>query len=144
MKTENNQILIGNDASLFTRFLNYWKTNGGKLDFFSCHKYDSWGLSYTDSQGLDSAEKKFFGSFDSYHTSVSAARTLWGQNLPAIATEASFGASSASGTDPRLQQLCGAVWTALMLKGSILSGFDYSCYFQGGSSKSWEVSHKSS
>jgi hypothetical protein len=142
MHTQNNQILAGNDASLFTRFLNFWKTSGGKLDFFSCHKYDSWGLSYSDSQGLDSAENKFFGQFDSYNIGISQARQLWGKNLPAIATEANFGATCASGTDPRLQQLVGAVWTALVLKGGIQSGFDYICYYDFSSSKSWELANK--
>jgi beta-xylosidase len=142
MHNQNNQILIGNDASLFTRFLNFWKANGGKLDFFSFHKYDSWGTSYTDEQGLDAAETKFFGQYDSLHTSITQARQLWGKNLPAIASEANFGASSQSGTDPRLQQLCGAVWTALVLKGSMENGIDYLCYFAYSSSKSWETRNK--
>jgi hypothetical protein len=142
MHAQNNQILIGNDASLFTRFLSFWKTYGGKLDFFSCHKYDSWGISYSDEQGLDAAENKFFGQYDSYHSSISEARQLWGKNLPAIASEANFGASSRSGTDPRLQQLCGAVWTALVLEGGIENGFNYLCYFAYSSSKSWESRNK--
>jgi aryl carrier-like protein len=142
MHTENNQVQVGTDSSLYTQFLNFWKTNGGKLDFFSCHKYDSWGISYTDSQGLDSAERKFFGTYDSYHISISAARNLWGSNLQAIATEANFGASQSSGTDPRLQQLVGTVWTGIVLRGAILNGFDYLCYYSFCSSKSWELENK--
>jgi aryl carrier-like protein len=144
MHTENNQVQVGTDSSLYTQFLNFWKTNGGKLDFFSCHKYDSWGISYTDSQGLDSAERKFFGTYDSYHISISAARNLWGSNLQAIATEANFGASQSSGTDPRLQQLVGTVWTGIVLRGAILNGFDYLCYYSFSSSKTWELRNKAS
>jgi hypothetical protein len=142
MHAENPNVMIGNDASLFSRFLNYWKTHGGKLDILTFHKYDSWGISYPDTQGLDSADRKFFDpSFDGLHLTIAEARQLWGARLPAIATEANWGASQRDGTDPRLQQVIGAVWTALVLRGCILSDVDYMCYYSFSSSKSYAISH---
>ena len=141
MHTENSNVMIGNDASLFTKFLNYWKTHGGKLDVFTFHKYDSWGISYPDSQGLDSAERKYFDpSYDSLRFTIPQARQFWGARLPVIATESNWGASQRDGTDPRLQKLIGAVWAALVLRGCILNGVDYLCYYTFASSKSSAIS----
>ena len=138
---ENPYVLVGNDASLLRNFLDYWKTQGGKLDLLTFHKYDSDGLNYSDEQGLQSVERTFFDPSygNPYIYSVSQARVIWGENLPAIASESNWGASWINGTDPRIQQLVGAVWTALMFRGSILSGVNYSCYFTFSASKSWEL-----
>ena len=142
MHNENPQVLIGNDASLYQRFLDYWITHGGKLDLLTFHKYDSWGLSYSDEQGLDSAERKYFDpSYSSLHLTVSEARQTWGKHLPAIITESNWGASWSDGTDPRIQQLCGTVWTALMLRGCVLNDVDYYCYYTFSSSKSYAQSN---
>lgn len=142
MHDENPQIYVGNDASLYKKFLEYWVSHGGKLDTLNFHKYDSWGLSYSDEQGLDSAERKFFDpSYDWNHLTVSEARQIWGEDLPVINSEGNWGASWKNGTDPRIQQVVGAVWTALMLRGYILNNVDYSIYYTFSSSKSYAESH---
>jgi hypothetical protein len=144
MHAEDSQVRIGNDAALYRRFLEYWKDNGGQLDLLTFHKYDSWGLGYDDDQGLDSAERKHFDpSYDSLHLTIAEARQLWGANLPAINSESNWGATYSGGTDPRIQQLCGTVWTALMLRGSILHGVNYAIYYEFSCSKDWETSHSS-
>jgi hypothetical protein len=143
MHAENPQVLIGNDAALFTKFLNYWKTHGGKLDLLTFHKYDSWGLDHDDFQGLDSAERKHFDpTYSSLHLTISQARQIWGKRLPAIATESNWSATQSSGsTDPRIQQLCGVVWAGLTLRGEMLNGVDYNCYYSFSSSKEYALSH---
>ena len=141
MHAENPNVMIGNDASLFSKFLNFWKTKGGKLDILTFHKYDSWGISYPDTQGLDSAERKYFDpTYDGLHLTIAEARQLWGARLPAIATEANWGATYSKGTDPRIQKVIGAVWTALVLRGCILSDVNYMCYYSFSSSKSSAIS----
>jgi hypothetical protein len=147
MHAQNSQVLVGNDASLHRKFLDYWIANGGKLDFLSFHKYDCDGTSMADQTPLQRAEQRFFIT-DNYFYGVTDARQKWfnahGVTLPAIATEANWAATCSSGTDPRIQQVVGAVWTALMLKSSILNNVQYECYYCFSSSKSWEVSNKKS
>jgi hypothetical protein len=147
MHAQNSQVLVGNDASLHRKFLDYWIANGGKLDFLSFHNYDCDGTSMADQTPLQRAEQRFFIT-DNYFYGVNDARQLYfnkyGVTLPAIATEANWAATCSSGTDPRIQQVVGAVWTALMLKSSILNNVQYECYFSFSSSKSWEVSNKKS
>jgi hypothetical protein len=144
MHAENNQILASNDASLRNNFLTYWKSNGGKLDTLNFHKYDSNSLTENDAKGLERAEKRHFDpNYDSFYLTPKQARQIWGKNLPVINSESNFGATSNGGTDPRLQKAIGAVWTAIMIRGSILNDVKYSIYFDWASSKSWETTSPS-
>lgn len=140
MHQANSKIMIGNDASLYRVFLNYWVQQGGKLDFFSFHKYDSNGLGESENIALERAEQRYFFTYD-YWYGIGDARKIWLQShgvvLPAINSESNFGASWETGTDPRIQQMVGAVWTALMLRGCILNNIQYSVYYSFESSLSW-------
>jgi len=149
MHAENPKVIVGSDSSLIKPFMDYWIDHGGKLDMLAFHKYDANSLSESDSTVLQRAERRYFDSTwesGSFY-SVQSARQKWstarGVELQAINTESNWGASASSGTDPRIQKVVGAVWTALMVRGSMLSDVDYSTYFSFGSSKSWELSHKS-
>jgi hypothetical protein len=141
MHTQNNQVLIGNDASLHRRFLDFWKANGGKLDIFTFHKYDCDNLAMDDSTPLSRAEKRYYVS-DSYYYGINDARQLWGSDLPAISTETNFAAFCSQGTDPRLQQVVGSVHLALSLRMEILDNVQYNLYYSFSSSRSWEVANK--
>ncbi len=141
MHAENDQILVGNDASLHRRFLDFWKANGGKLDFLSFHKYDCDNLSMADGTPLSRAESRYFIS-DSYYYGVNDARQLWGSNLPAISSEFNWAAFCSQGTDPRLQQVLGSVHLALALRMEILENVQYNIYYSFSSSRSWEVENK--
>jgi hypothetical protein len=141
MHNQNNQILVGNDASLHRRFLDFWKANGGKLDLLSFHKYDCDNLAMGDNTPLSRAENRYYVS-DSYYYGVNDARQLWGGNLPAIASETNWAAFCSQGTDPRLQQVVGSVWLALSLRSAILENVQYNIYYSFSSSKSWEETNK--
>jgi beta-xylosidase len=143
MHDQKSEIRIGSDASLYRKFLDYWKTHGGKLDFFSFHKYDCDGLSMDDGTPLLRAERRYFET-DALFYGVRDARQIWKADLPAIASECNWAATSAGGTDPRLQKVVGAVWLALFLRKAMLENVQYSVYFTFSSSKSWELANKPS
>ena len=147
MHAQNSQVLVSNDASLHRKAFDFWIANGVKLDYLSFHKYDSDSLSMGDQTPLQRAEQRYYVT-DTYFYGVNDARQRYfnarGVTLQAIATETNWAAVCSSGTDPRIQQVVGAVWTALMLKSSVLNGVQSMCYFAWSSSKSWELAHKSS
>jgi len=143
MHAEDEQILVGNDASLHRKFLDYWITNGGALDFLSFHKYDCDGLDMDDETALLRAEQRYFVTDELWY-GVNHARRIWGTHLPAIASEYNWAATHAEGTDPRIQQVVGAVWLALVLRTAILEDVQYAVYFSFSSSKSWEQANKPS
>lgn len=142
MHSENETVLIGNDASLYKKFFDYWKGHGGKLDFFSFHKYDCDGTTMPDGTPLQRSEKRYFVT-DSLWYGINDARRLWGIKLPAIATECNWAATCASGTDPRIQKVVGSVWLGLTLSAAVLNNVQYCIYYSFSSSKSWELAHKS-
>jgi len=143
MHAENDQILVGNDASLHRKFLDYWKAHEGFLDFLSFHKYDCDGISMGDETPLLRAERRYFVT-DSLFYGINDARQIWGANLPAIASECNWAATCVNGTDPRIQQVVGTVWLALVLRTAILENVQYYLYFSFSSSKSWELANKPS
>jgi hypothetical protein len=143
MHNENPQILVGNDASLYRKFLDYWKAHGGFLDFLSFHKYDCDGISMGDETPLLRAERRYFVT-DSLFYGVNDARRIWSANLPAIASECNWAATCVDGTDPRIQQVVGTVWLALVLRMAILENVQFHLYFSFSSSKSWELANKPS
>jgi hypothetical protein len=60
-----------------------------------------------------------------------------GKLLPIINSESNFNSAWKTGTDIRIQQMVGAVWTALVLRMDILHGVSYNVYYTFGSSLSW-------
>jgi hypothetical protein len=132
MHQADSQVLIGNDATLYRVFLDYWIQHKGKLDFIAIHKYDSYGPCETETMAFKRAEELFFVT-DGIWYSVNQARSMlqqvMGRILPAIITEGNFAAVCTSGTDPRIQKMTGAVWLALQLRASILNRLDGSLYY---------------
>ena len=142
MREENPNILLGFDASNRRPILDYWLANGGAdLDFISFHKYDSGTIGhYTDEEMFVRAETHYIETDPSYYGIKDAQlvyRNARGKLIPVITSEFNFDSASATGTDPKIQQMVGAVWTALVLRAGILEGLNYSIYYDFTSSKSW-------
>jgi len=154
MKLENPSIMISFDGTNRKPVLNYWLANGGaELGFISFHKYDSNVVGrFSDYQMFLRAEtfqvmtdpggpdNGYYGIRDSRQKYYSAR----GKQIPVILSETNFNSAWVTGSDPKIQQMAGAVWTALLLRIEVLEGLDYNTYFTFSSSKSWEIAHKSS
>lgn len=149
MRAENPNVLLGFDGTNRKPILNYWLANGGAdLGFISFHKYDTGTIGqYTDEVMLNRAETfqietspDYYGIQDARKTYYNA-RSKW---ILVINSESNFNSAFETGTDPKMQQMAGAVWLALMLRKGILNGMDCNIYFDYLSSKSWEIANKPS
>jgi hypothetical protein len=132
MREVDSNVLIGTDSSMFKSFLDYYVDNGRGLGFLSFHKYDSGSTSESDSSILNWADRRGFET-NSDRYSPNDAQEVWytsrGANLPVIISEANLSWIWQNGTDPRIQKMLGAVWSALMIRACITEGVQYSCYY---------------
>lgn len=142
MRGENPNLLISFDFIVRKPVLDYWLANGGAdVDYLDFHKYDSWSVGqYTDAELLGRAESQYFGTWPMGY-SVDDARRVWlnarGKLLPVVGSEGNLNSAWDGGTDPKIQQLVGAVWTALVLRMGIMNGLSYNIYYSLSSSASW-------
>jgi hypothetical protein len=138
MRRENSHLMISHDFIMRKPVLDYWLANGGAdVDYLDFHKYGDWVVGRTtDEQMLMNAEKEYFGTWPLGY-SIGEARAVWlqarGKLLPVINSEQNLNSAWESGTDPRIQQMLGAVWTALVVRMSILEDLT-SCVYYGLSS----------
>lgn len=140
MRAENPNVLLSNDAMTMEMVLDYWLTHGDNVDYLDFHKYDGDRIGqYSDSQMFSLAEKADFESYNGFY-GVDEARQKWldarGEWLPVINSESNFASAWETGTDPKIQQMSGAVWLALVLRKAILEGLSYNVYFEFTSSAS--------
>jgi hypothetical protein len=149
MRQENHNVFLGFDGSNRRGVLDYWLENGGEaLDFISFHKYDSGTIEqYSSEELLYRAETSqlttslyFYGIQDAREKYYDA-RGKW---ILVFNSESNLDSASETGTDPRIQQMVGAVWLALVLKTGILNGLDYSVYFDFGASARTEYETRAS
>jgi len=142
MRQVNPDILISFDFIARKPVLDYWLTRGGAdVDFIDFHKYDADGPlpnPYTDAQMFQRAETRYFTSSPLGY-SIMQARQIWynkrGKFLPIICSESNFNSACGDGgTDPKIQQMAGAVWLALLLRTEILNDIHYHVYFELASS----------
>jgi len=138
MRSENPNILLSNDAVKMRMVFDYWLTQGDDVDYLDFHKYDAETVGqYTDASMFYLAERIGFENFGSFY-GVSEARQRWfnirGKLLPVINSESNFNSAWEGGTDPKIQQMTGAVWLALVLRKAVLKGLSYSVYFHFASS----------
>jgi len=148
MRKENPNILISHDASTVKWVFDYWLLHGDDVDYLDFHKYDSSAIEeYTDSQLFILAEQKFFETSPTYY-GVEEARQRWmnvrGKLLPVVISESNLNSAYENGTDPRIQQMPGAVWTALTLRTAILNGLSFYVYYSFSSGASWELENNPS
>ncbi|MGB9959780.1 MAG: GH39 family glycosyl hydrolase [Candidatus Bathyarchaeales archaeon] len=149
MRAENTKVLLGFDGTNRKPVLDYWLANGGAdLDFISFHKYDSGAIGrYTDAEMFVRAETVYMET-DPWYYGIKDAQLVYknarGKVIPVINSESNFNSAYETGTDPKIQQMIGAVWTALVLRTAILKGLKYNIYYCFCSSASWERANKAS
>jgi len=137
MREVNSNVMLSHDAIMFGQVMDYWTKYGDDVDFLSFHKYDCYateGPGYFDNAAmLDRAESHYFNFVDQ-------ARLKWfnsrGKLLPVINSESGFSSTWKNGTDPRITQMIGAVWTALELRMGVLKGLSGNIYYAFSSSAS--------
>lgn len=150
MRAENSNILLSHDAIMQRRVFDYWLLYGDDVDFLDFHKYDADTIGqYSDAEMFRRAEIRGFEDVSwSALYSIGTARQKWfnarGKWLPTVISESNFNSAWENGTDPKIQQMSGAVWLALVLRTSVLKGVNYYVYFEFSSSKSWELVNRAS
>jgi len=140
--------LFGVDISNVKAFLDRFVYDAHHVGFLSFHKYDAYGTwlyapdgYYSDAKVLEKAS--ILG--DSYLYTPREMREKWfsitGHDLPVLCTETNLNSAWRNGTDPRIQQVVGAVWYAEVLRAFILNDVRYSVYFHFASDDSprWEI-----
>jgi len=147
MRQQNPNILISHDTTTMRRVLDYWIQYGEDIDFLDFHKYGASKIGqYSDAEMFILAEQRKFETSSDFY-GVDDARRKWfnarGKWLPIINSESNFNSAWETGTDPKIQQMAGAVWLALVLRMGILKGLDYNVYFEFSSSRSWQEAHGS-
>lgn len=145
MRAVNPDLLLSQDTITIKPVLDFWLQHGDDIDFLDSHKYDGNFIEeYSDAEMFVRAEQYCFET-DSWFYGVEDARRMWlnarGKLLPVINSEYNFNAAWKTGTDPRIQQMVGAVWTSLVLRTSILKGLSHSVYYSFSSGKSWQESY---
>jgi hypothetical protein len=133
MRSENPEILISHDAITQKKVLDYWLENGDDVDFLDVHKYDCGKVGeYSDSEIFARARTRFFETSQSVYGIVEAKR-IWqsarGKSVPVIISESNLNSAYENGTDPRIQQMTGAVWLSLVIRASILHDVSYYVYY---------------
>jgi len=140
MRMENSAVKLSFDFITAKRVLDYWLKNGGEnVDYLDFHKYDGWSMSgygyFNDTELFMMAERERFESYGDFY-GVDDARQAWfnvtGKILPVICSESNLNSVWKNGTDPRIRNMTGAVWTALVLREAVLKGLNYYTYFNFG------------
>lgn len=135
MRQSNPEVLISFDYIVRKPLLDYWLANGGAdVDYIDSHKYDSGSVGeLTNAEMIARAESRYFDTSPLGY-GISQARQVWanarGKLLPIIISESNFNSAYANGTDPRIQQMVGAVWTALVLRMAALQEVSYYTYYR--------------
>jgi len=144
MRSINPDVRLSHDCITRKGVLEYWIQYGDDVDFLDFHKYDHYG-----NEGwppLDDATILARAESICFETSltlwgVEEARQMWytarGRWLPVINSESNLNSYYETGTDPRIQQMVGAVWTAIVLRTGVLKGLRYNVYYEFSSSKSY-------
>jgi hypothetical protein len=142
MRAINPDIVLSQDCITRKGVLEYWIQHGEDVDILDFHKYDCFNMppEYDDETLLRFAETRYFET-GSTAWGVEDARRMWynarGKWLPVINSESNMNSACKTGTDPRIQQMLGSVWTSLVLRTGVLKGLSYNVYFEFSSSASY-------
>ena len=135
LRQENPNILISQDASTLKAVLDYWIEAGDDIDFIDFHKYDSPvnGRDAGDEEVLERAESYYFTGSQSIY-SLAEARVIWRRErnltLPVVLGETNLSYKYSDGTDPRIQEMIGAVHTALVIRQCVLEEVNFHLYWE--------------
>ena len=141
MRAENPNVMLSQDAITQKNVFNYWLKYGDDVDFLDFHKYDTSKIGECgDAELFRRAEVYRFETTTSTY-GVDYVRQKWmeqrGKILPVVNSESNLNSAWETGTDPKIQQMAGAVWTALVLRMGVLKGLSYNVYFEFLSSASY-------
>lgn len=135
MHRTNADVSVSFDASTLTWVFPYLLTNAVGIDSFNFHKYDDvYPLpnESSDTVMFQKAENTYFQGYDYETYNVDYVRNTWqsqrGVWLPVIQSEGNWNSTN-SPTDERVQQMSGAVRTALVLMMGIIKGLSCNCYY---------------
>jgi len=131
MSAENPNLLIGNDHTNMKNILETFIEKDANLGFISYHKYDTGSTSTSDSSLFRAAESQYLEETSTCYGTKRAQQRWYevtGKLIPIIDSESNMNWDWQP-TDPRLQQMSGAIWNALCLRKEILEGVDYHVYF---------------
>ena len=123
MHQTNSQVMISTDCSLEKHFFSYFINYGVGIDYLDFHKYDAWTYpQFTDAEMFTRAETIYFKT-DYNFTALMMLKQMWyskhAKTLQVILSETNFNAVAIGnngdiGSDPRIQQMAGAVRTAVL------------------------------
>ena len=131
MRTADPNVKISFDDSNKKAVLDYFLTQGGKLDYISFHRYGASAISASDQELLTAAETRYIED-SSVKYGPDTARQVYmkarGVNLPVIMSEGNLNSAYSSGTDSRTRKMLGAVYTALSIRTFMLKDLTYTIY----------------
>jgi len=135
----NPNALVSSDHVNFKKVFDNFIANATGLDFISMtHTYCSATTTDSDSIILQKAEQLNYEPNKDFYT-VDEARERWynahNVKLPALISETSLSWAYETGTDPRIQQMLGAVTHALQIRMAIKNNLSYLLYYRFSSSK---------
>ena len=141
MRDSNSNVLISTDASILKKFLNGFINKNLKIDYIDFHKYDANDYVTSEEVILNRADTRYFEETSNVY-GAPRAREIWyneyGVTLPILLTEFNINAAWRDGSDPRIQQVFGAVWTTKVIRKSILNNIQFAQYFCFASHASWD------
>jgi len=132
MKAQNSNVKLSSDACIMKGVLDYFISNGERLDYISYHGYGSGSLSTSDQSIFSAAETNYIGQSTSYYGVEETKRrykAARGFDLDVIKTENNLCYVYRSGTDPRIQQMQGALYQALTYRTFMEKGYLHNVYF---------------
>ncbi len=143
MRKIDGKILVGNNAFLQKKFLDYFVKYGEDMDFIAFNKYGMGEEGGSDSEALNEAKLQRYTETQNWY-SIEQGRQIWyanrGEILPIIQTESNLSYAWEQGADTRNQQMIGAVYTAIVLRESILRGVNYHIYYVFASNPNYQSS----
>lgn len=144
MHTVDPSILIGHNKAWIPPFFHEFLSNAQGMGFLAFNKYDSGRTTAynpppdSDALILETAgdlRKNWWSNESGYmYYSPSDMKQMWfqarGEHIPIICAEANLNWAWEGGTDPRVQQIFGAVWYAELVRAYVLdNSLDHLIYW---------------
>ena len=148
MRALNNNLIISFDHSAQQTILDYLIDNNIQIDSINYHKYDTNildpddGNYENDAKVFVDAEREYFTDGYPYVRSVQNAAKYYtsrtGKQVLIINSESNLNGNGNGGSDPRMVQMNGTIWEAMVLRMEILNGVNYHIHFTEEASEGFE------